>query len=376
MRRLHIIVGLLLLTLLAPAHAALEKAPEVPARAWLLVDHHSGSVLAEHDADEPMPPASLTKLMTAYLVLEKLRAGEVSLRERVTVSDRAAGTPGANIFLRPGGTPILEDLLKSAIVRSANDATVALAEHVAGSESRFVELMNVRARSWGLAGTRFVNSTGLDAPGHVSTARDLSRLAVAMIRDFPEHYEWFGLREISVNELKYYNNNALLWRDTTVDGLKTGFTHAAGWCLVGSARRENMRLIATVLGAPSEAARVDAAQRLLDYGFRNFETKLLYAADRPTTEVRVWMGEQATLPLGVRQNLYVTLPRGWYSRLRARLTIKEMLEAPVRQGQRIGVLALQLDDKVFAEYPLVALRDVGTGGWTTRAMDSLRLWFR
>lgn len=376
MRRLHVIVGLLLLALLAPAHAALEKAPEVPARAWLLVDHHSGTVLAEHDADEPMPPASLTKLMTAYLVLEKLRAGEVSLRDRVTVSDRAAGTRGANIFLRPGGTPILEDLLKSAIVRSANDATVALAEHVAGSESRFVELMNVRARSWGLAGTRFVNSTGLDAPGHVSTARDLSRLAVAMIRDFPEHYEWFGLREISVNELKYYNNNALLWRDTTVDGLKTGFTHAAGWCLVGSARRENMRLIATVLGAPSEAARVDAAQRLLDYGFRNFETKLLYAADRPTTEVRVWMGEQATLPLGVRQNLYVTLPRGWYSRLRARLTIKEMLEAPVRQGQRIGVLALQLDDKVFAEYPLVALRDVGTGGWTTRAMDSLRLWFR
>lgn len=377
MRQWRLILGLLALLAFAPAaHAAIERPPPVPAQSWLLVDYYSGTVLAEHDADKPIPPASLTKLMTAYLVLEKMRAGELRLREPVTVSAHAAGTRGAGVFLRPGVRVSVEELLKSVVVRSANDATVALAEHVSGSESHFVGLMNARARAWGLTRTTFVNSTGLDAAGHVSTARDLSRLAVALIRDFPEQYEWFRLREISLNKLKYYNSNALLWRDATVDGLKTGYTRGAGWCLVGSARRHDMRLIATVLGARSEAARVDAAQQLLDYGFRNFETKLLYAADRPTTEVRVWMGTDATLPLGVRENLYLTLPRGWHPRLRARLTTKEMLEAPVRQGQRIGVLALQLDDKVLAEYPLVALREVGTGSWMTRAVDSLRLWFQ
>jgi D-alanyl-D-alanine carboxypeptidase (penicillin-binding protein 5/6) len=377
MRRPTWVLGLLALLVFPPLTLAdLEQPPPLAAQAWLLVDYHSGTVLAERDADRPLAPASLTKLMTAYLVLEKLRAGELRLHDPVAVSLHAATAGGAGVFLRPGATATVEDLLKSAVVRSANDATVALAEHVGGSEPRFVELMNARARSWGLSGTRFANSTGLDATGHVSTARDLSRLAVALIRDFPEHYEWFRLREIAVGRLKYYNNNALLWRDPTVDGLKTGFTRAAGWCLVSSARRDGMRLIATVLGASSEAVRVDAAQRLLDYGFGNFETKLLYAADRPTTEVRVWMGEQTKLPLGVRENLYLTLPRGWHPRLRARLTIKQTLEAPVRDGQRIGVLALQLDDKVLAERPLVALREVSPGGWLTRAVDNLLLWFR
>lgn len=377
MRRLPFCFALLILLALAPpARAAIEQPPAVAAQAWLLVDSHSGTVLAERDADRPMPSASLTKLMTAYLVLEQVRAGGLRLRDRVTVSREAALARGAGVFLRPGASLSVEELLKAMIVRSANDATVALAERVAGSEAQFVARMNERARAWGLAHTRFANSTGLDAPGHVSTARDLTRLAVALVRDFPEQYAWFRLREISVHRLKYYNNNALLWRDASVDGLKTGYTRGAGWCLVGSARRGDMRLVATVLGAPTEAARVDAAQRLLDYGFRNFETKLVYAADRPTAEVRVWMGSAPTLPLGVREDLYVTLPRGWHPRLRARLTVKDTLEAPVRLGERIGVLALSLDDRLLAEYPLVALREVGTGGWIARTVDTFALWFR
>lgn len=375
--RLALVAFLGLLALGAPARAAIEKPPVAPpAQAWLLVDYHSGAVLAERDADRPLPPASLTKLMTAYLVLEKLRAGELRPQALVTVSREAANAGGAGLFLRPGGRYTVDDLLKGMIVRSANDATVALAEQVGGSEARFVALMNERARAWGLTHTTFANSTGLDAPGHASTARDLSRIAVALLRDFPTQYEWFGLREVTVNRLKHYNNNALLWRDASVDGLKTGYTRAAGWCLVGSAKRDGMRLIATVLGAATEGARVDAAQRLLDYGFRNFETRLLYAADRPTAEIRVWMGKQATLPLGVREDVYLTLPRGWHPRLHARLTVKETLEAPVRRGERLGVLALQLDDRTLAEHPLVALREVGAGGWFTRAFDSLLLWLR
>jgi D-alanyl-D-alanine carboxypeptidase (penicillin-binding protein 5/6) len=314
--------------------------------------------------------------MTAYLVFERLRAGTLSLDEEVTISDHAAAAPGARVFLRAGARYRVETLLKSMIVRSANDATVALAERVAGSEADFVALMNARAREWGFTRTHFVNSTGLDAPDHRSTARDLSRLAVALIRDFPERYQWFGLREIAANGFRHYNNNALLWRDASVDGLKTGFTRGARWCLVGSARRNGMRLIATVLGAPTEAARVHAVQRLLDYGFRNFETRLLYAANQPASEVRVWMGNETRLPVGLGEDVYLTLPRGWHARLHAQLTTENTLEAPVRRGERIGVLALQLDDRVLGRYPLVALNDVSGGDWIARTVDTLALWFR
>lgn len=362
---------------LVPLQAlAVDRPPVVPAQAWLLVDYATGSVLTERNADRPLPPASLTKLMTAYLVFERLKAGQIRLTDTVSISQPATRARGSRMRLKPDSQIPVEDLIKSMLVRSANDATVALAEHVAGSEALFVAQMNARARTWGLHGTTFVNSTGLDVPGHLSTARDVSRVAAALIRDFPDYYRWFSLRDFSYNQTMHRNSNRLLWRDGAVDGMKTGYTQHAGWCLVASAQHEQTRLIATVFGAPSDRWRVDASKRLLDYGFRNFETHLVYSASRPATEARVWLGDSAVVPLGVAENLYVTLPRGMRNRMHTRLTIQDMLYAPVRYGQRLGVLTLQLDDKVYAEYPLVALKEVPTGGMIQRAVDNLQLWMR
>ena len=268
----------------------------------------------------------------------------------------------------------MEDLIKSMLVRSANNATVALAEYIAGSEALFVEQMNTRARAWGLKGTSFVTSTGLDRPGHLSTARDLSRIAAALIRDFPEYYRWFSLRDFIFNDRSIHNSNHLLGRDETVDGMKTGYTRHAGWCLVSSATRDDTRLIAAVLGAPSDRARVNASERLLDYGFRNFETHLLYAANSPATEVPVQQGETNLVPVGVTENLYLTLPRGTYPRLQKQMDVNDSVYAPLRSGQRLGVLTLRLDDKIYGEYPLVALKDVHAGGAVERAVDDLQLW--
>lgn len=374
MKRLLLLLAAIALT---PLQAfAVDRPPTVPAQAWLLVDYATGSVLTERNADRPLPPASLTKLMTAYLVFERLKAGQIHLNDMVSISLHAARTGGARMRLKPDLQVPLEDLVKSMLVRSANDATVALAEHVAGSEPLFVAQMNARARAWELRGTSFVNSTGLDVPGHLSTARDLSRIAAALIRDFPDYYRWFSLRDVSYNQITHHNSNRLLWRDDAVDGMKTGYTQHAGWCLVASAQHEQTRLIAAVLGAPSDRWRVEASKRLLDYGFRNFETHLVYSASRPATEARVWLGDSAVVPLGVAENLYVTLPRGMGSRMRTHLTIQDMLYAPVRYGQRLGVLTLQLDDKVYAEYPLVALKDIPSGGMIQRAVDNLQLWMR
>lgn len=372
--RLLVLIPALWLGGLAAAYAV-PPPPAISAQAWLLVDHYSGSVLAEQNADIPLPPASLTKLMTAYLVFEKLRDGRLTPSAPVQVSAKAARMRAARMFLRPNQTVTVEALLKGMIIHSANDAAVALAEHVAGSEAAFVAEMNARAQAWGMTRTNFANATGLDEDGHVSTARDMSRIASALIRDFPEQYRWFALKEYSYKDIKQYNSNALLWRDDAVDGVKTGHTRLAGYCLIASAKRGAMRLIATVLGARSDGGRVAASQRLLDYGFTHFETRLVYAAQSPATEVRVWMGDSETLPLGPGDNIYLTLPRGWYAKLRARLTVKDMLYAPVRHGQKLGVLVLQLDEQVFAEYPLVALREIGNGGLFQRAVDGVRLWF-
>lgn len=355
--------------------AQAQTPPTLDAQAWLLVDHHSGSVLTEHHADRPLPPASLTKLMTAYLAFERLRAGLLRLTDPVRVSGHAASAPASRLYLRAGESVTVEELLKGMVVRSANDAAVALAEHIAGSEAAFAALMNERAQAWGMTRTYFVNATGLDRPGHISTARDMSRITSALIRDFPDYYAWFALKQYAYHKARQYNSNALLWRDDSVDGVKTGHTRGAGFCLVASAKRGDMRLIATVLGARDDGGRLDAAQRLLDYGFRTFETRLVYAANRPATQARVWMGETDQLALGVTENLYVTLPRGWYDKLRPQLTIDPALQAPVKQGQKLGVLALKLEEQVLGEYPLVALQEIGTGGLFQRTLDSVRLWF-
>ncbi len=360
------------------AAAALPEvpAPDVAAPAWVLMDHDSGQVLAERNADKPLLPASLAKLMTAYVLFGYLKSGKLKPDDRVDISRRARSAKGARLFLRPGSSARAEDLLKGVIVLSANDAAVALAERVAGSEKNFVVAMNAAARALGLDRTTFLNATGHDEKGQLSTARDLARLAAALIRDFPEYYRWFSLKEFSDAGITQYNRNSLLWRDPTVDGVKTGQTHSAGFCLVASARREGMRLIAVVLGARDENARADAAQRLLDHGFRRFETRLLYAAEIPAVRTRVWMGDQATVPLGPGRNLYLTLPRGWHEKLRARVTVAESLNAPIRSGQAVGTIALDVDRQPLAEYPLVALRSVGEGGFFRRTIDRLQLWLQ
>ncbi|MEK6550359.1 MAG: D-alanyl-D-alanine carboxypeptidase family protein [Pseudomonadota bacterium] len=366
--------------LFAPATPA-NTPPEAPrptARAWLLVDHDSGRVLTEHGADQPLAPASLTKLITSYLVFEALQQGKLKLDDRVTVSRHAAAHSGASLFLRPGEVVSVEDLIRGMIVSSANDATVALAERIAGSDSAFIERMNTRARELGLEQTRFANVTGLDQDGQRSTARELTRLAGYLIRDFPQQYQtYFRLREFTHNRIRQYNRNALLWRDATVDGVKTGRTRAAGHNLIASARRGSMRLLATVLGAPNEGARVDGAQRLLEHGFRHFETRLLYAADTPAARLRVWMGNQSELPIGVGRPLYLTLARGQHEKLNARLTtFKTMQTAPVLRGERLGTLALEVEGKPYAEYPLVALQEVTPGNVVQRFIDRIQLWLR
>ncbi len=372
--------------------ADLPPSPAVGAAAWLLMDHDSGRVLAEHNADKPLPPASLTKLMVAYVVFEKLRAGGVQAGDPVRISARAWNANGARLFLRPETVVALETLLKGMIVRSANDAAIALAEHLGGSEAAFVAAMNDKARQLGLAHTRFANVTGFDSrdgggraasgtaaedrEGHVSTARDLTRLASRLINDFPDYYRWFALREFTWQDIRQYNRNALLWRDDGVDGVKTGQTKAAGWCLIASAQRNRMRLIATVLGAQDDNGRFDAGQKLLEHGFRRYETRLLYAADVPATRVRVWLGDDSELPLGVGRNLYLTLPRGDHEKLRARLTVPDMQTAPIGRGQPVGKLVLELDRKPYAEYPLVALKEIRAGNALQRGWDKLRLWLQ
>lgn len=369
------IAGIFLFSLGITAHAV-DAPPTFNAQAWLLMDHDSGRVLAEHNADKPLAPASLTKLMVAYLVFEQLRAGRLKPEETVRVSARAAATNGARLFLRPGTTITLETLLKGMIVRSANDATIALAEHLAGDEGAFTALMNAKARQLGLAHTRFTNATGLDREGHVSTARDLTRLASQLVRDFPDYYPWFALREFTWQDIRQHNRNALLWRDGDVDGIKTGQTKTAGWCLIASAQRNRMRLISTVLGARDDNGRFDAGQKLLEHGFRHYETRLLYAADVPATRVRVWLGDDSELPLGVGHNLYLTLARGDHEKLRARLTVSDMQTAPIHRGQAVGKLTLELDQKPYAEYPLVALKEIREGNMLQRGWDKLRLWLQ
>ncbi len=349
--------------------------PRIDAKSWMVADFHSGQVLAEYHADERIDPASLTKLMTAYVVFKDLRAGKLKLGDSIKVSNTAWRMPGSRMFVRAGSTVSAEDLIKGLLIPSGNDAAVALAEHLAGSETAFVARMNAEARTLSLVNTHYANSTGLPTADHYSSARDLTRLAGFLIRDFPEYYHWNATKEYNYGGITQYNRNALLWRDGGVDGIKTGHTRAAGYCIVASATRDKMRLISTVLGAPSEQARTEAGRALLDFGFDHFETRLLYQATVPTTEVRVWMGETETLPVGIGRDLYLTLPRGAHAKLEANVAVKDA-QAPIRLGQPLGTLSLSLDKKPIADYPLVALRAVDNGNLLQRGIDSVRLWFK
>jgi len=363
---------------LSPGYAAnvtAATAPDINAKNFILLDFDSASVLAEKGADEHIDPASLTKLLTAYIVDAEFKAGKLQRDEKVSISDRALRMGGVRMFARAGSQVNADELLKSVIVQSGNDATVALAEHIGGSEIAFATLMNQYASSLGMTHSHFTNSTGLPDPNHYTTARDLATLARAAIRDFPESYVLYSAKEYTYNGLTQYNRNKLLWADPSVDGLKTGFTEGSGYGLVASAKKNGMRLISVVLGSSGENARADESQRLLNYGFGAFETHRLYIAQQPLTEAVIWKGEKKKLSLGLMSDLYVTIPRGQYKNLNAALDMRKRILAPAEKGQNLGNVKVKLGDRVYAEQTLVSLDSVAPGGAVNNAVDDFKLLF-
>ncbi|MCG3202157.1 MAG: D-alanyl-D-alanine carboxypeptidase DacC [Gammaproteobacteria bacterium] len=358
----------------APA-TIIPAPPALAARAWILVDFDSGAVLAEANADARVEPASITKIMTIYSVSQLLKAGRIKLTDPVPISAKARSMTGSRMFVEQGAKVTLEDLMKGDIIQSGNDASVALAEYAAGSEEVFASLMNRNAASLGMTATHFVNSTGLPDPDHYTTARDLSRAAVALIRDHPDVYRWFSIREFTYHGITQPNRNKLLWRDPTIDGIKTGYHEAAGYCLAASALRDNMRLIAIVLGTDSENSRADAAAALLNYGFQFYETRRVFTANQPIKSVRVWKGDVAEVPLGLQRDLYVTVARGQIPRLRSAMQFTSKLVAPVAGGQGVGQLRVTLDGRVIAQRPVVALEAVSEAGLWGRTVDGIKLMF-
>lgn len=372
--------GLLVLASV-PARAAINAPipvpapPSIEARAHILVDFHSGHVLAETNARERMEPASLTKLMTTYIVFSELQRGNIALTDRVLVSEKAWRTPGSRSFVEVNTRVSVEDLLKGVIVQSGNDATVALAEHIAGSEDAFAELMNNYARALDMNDSHFANSTGLPASDHYTSAADMAQLMRAIIRQFPEYYIYYSLREHTYNGITQPNRNRLLWRDPSVDGGKTGHTESAGYCLVTSAQRDDMRLISVVLGTRSEESRLQESAKLLNYGFRFFETRLVHAAAEPITTTRIWQGAAEHLQLGIEQDLYVTIPRNSADQLETALEVVPSILAPVSQGDQLGRLEVRLNGEELTTRPLVAISGMEQGGFTRRLTDRVLMFF-
>jgi D-alanyl-D-alanine carboxypeptidase (penicillin-binding protein 5/6) len=353
----------------------IPKPPSTGAKSFIIQDFESGYILAEKNADQSVEPASITKLMTAYVVFNELQAGNINLSDMVTISEKAWRTPGSRMFVEVNKQVLVEDLLQGMIVQSGNDATMALAEHIAGSEETFAALMNRHAEEIGMTGSHFVNSTGLPDENHHMTAKDIALLATLLIRKYPEYYHWYSQKEFTFNDITQYNRNKLLWRDDSVDGLKTGFTDSAGYCLVTSANKDGMRLITVVLGTDSANARVDASQALLNYGFRFFETHKLYDAGTQLATSRIWKGSTEAVPLGLDQALYVTIPRGQYKSLDASMSIDERITAPVNEGQSLGSVQVKLSNELVADQPLVSLQQIGEGTFWQRISDEALLYF-
>jgi len=366
----------LLLAVLGAASAQPIPAPAIAAQSYLLLDVTTGQVLASDNADERRDPASLTKLMTAYLAFAALRDKAIAPAQLVPVSEAAWRAEGSRMFIEPRKAVTVDELLRGMIVQSGNDASIALAELVAGSEAAFAERMNAEAARLGLLNTRFANATGLPDSQHYSTAADLARLAAALIRDFPDNYQLYSLREYRYNNITQPNRNRLLWIDPYVDGVKTGHTDAAGWCLIASAKRSERRLLAVVLGAASDGVRTTEAQKLLNYGFQAFDLVQLYASGTPVSSLRVWKGESNAVAAGFAEDRRVTLPKGKAEKLALSMTATEPLVAPVAKGQRVGTVTVSFDGAPMAEFPLVALADVPAASMLGRAWDTVRLWFK
>ena len=370
---------ILRLVLLVPALALAQapQPPQVTGRAWVVADVSSGQILTAEKPDERFEPASLTKLMTAYLVFRALKEKKLSLEQRVNVSERAWRATGSRMFIEPRKPVSVDELIRGMIVQSGNDACIALAEQLAGTEEEFAAMMNREAERLGMKNTRYLNSSGLPNPQHYSTARDLYLLATALIREFPEQYaQYYSQREYRYNGITQVNRNRLLWLDSTVDGMKTGFTEAAGYCLIASSKRGPRRMLSVLLGSTSESMRAQESQKLLNWGFQAFDAVRLYAGNAPVKEIEVWKGARATLKAGFRGDLVVTIPKGQGEKLKAELLAHSPLVAPVAAGARVGNLRVTLDGKPLGEYPVVALEELPAGGIFTRAWDTLRLWFK
>ncbi len=355
--------------------AADVSAPEIKASSYLLVDFHSGVELAEKNADKQIEPASITKLMTAYVIYKELAKGSVTADDKVLISKKAWKMEGSRMFVEAGKKVALSRMLNGLVVQSGNDAAVALAEHIAGSEAAFVTKMNEQAAALGMKSTQFQNSTGWPADNHYTTARDIVLLTRALISDYPKYYKLHALKEYTYNGIKQYNRNKLLWRDDTVDGVKTGHTESAGYCLVSSALRNDMRLISVILGAETEKARADYSQELLEFGFRFFETHKLYDKGSVLADARVWKGTKNTVPAGIVDDFYVTVQKGHYKQLKGLMELDKSLDAPIKRGDVVGTAIIKDGDQIVHEVTLLALDAVDAGGFWTKVTDSVKKLF-
>ncbi len=378
--RLVALLALLLAVPMAPATTLAQDIPipappTIGAKSYFVMAGKTGRELASFEPDEKLAPASLTKLMTAYVVFKALDEGQIALDDQVTVSEKAWRTGGSRMFIEVGTRVKVSDLIMGVIVQSGNDASVALAEHVAGTEAVFAEVMNRYAAALGMQNSHFMNATGLPGEEHYSTARDLAILARAIVEEFPDYYRWYSTKEFTYNDISQRNRNALLWRDSSVDGMKTGHTDDAGYCLVSSAEREDMRVISVVLGTASSKARIDGSQALLNYAFRFYETRLLYRAGEAVAEARIWKAANEFTPLGLPQDLYITIPRGSFDKVESVLNMPAVLLAPVAQGQPLAELQVTLNGNSVLNQPLRALDPNPEGSIWQRARDGVMLWF-
>ena len=358
-----------------PKGMPIPAAPTLSANSYILVDFNSDHVLVESNPDMRVDPASITKVMTSYIVFSELASGNIKLTDTVTVSETAWRTGGSRMFIEPSMEPTIEQLIKGMVIQSGNDASVALAEHLAGTEEAFAGLMNHYATQLGMTNSHFMNSTGLPHENHFTTARDVATLSIALIEDFPDYYPWYSEKEYSFNNIRQHNRNNLLWRDPAVDGLKTGHTEAAGYCLAASAKRDGMRLVSVVLGSGSETTRVNESQSLLNYGFRFFETIQLYKAGQELAQGKVWKGEEEQIRLGIRDELFITIPRGRYDDLDAQVEMRPELIAPITEGEEVGQISIRLEDSEITSRGLIALETIPEAGFFGRTWDGMSMWF-
>ena len=353
--------------------ATTPKAPILRTKAYILIDVKSGKIIAEQNSDKKLPPASLTKMMSLYVISSALKTGQIHLNDKVNISTHAWKTGGSRMFIKEGAKVPVKELLKGIIVDSGNDACVAMAEHLGGTEKTFAELMNQQAVHLGMANSHFTDSTGLPNKKLYTTAKDLAILGRALVQDFPEYYEWYGQKWFTYNGIRQPNRNRLLWRDSHVDGIKTGHTNEAGYCLVSSAKQDNMRLLAVVLGSPNESARADDSQKLLNYGFRFFETHELYKKGQDITELSIYKGRENSVPVGVLDNQYVTIPTGQYENLTISTDVPQSINAPIQKGDKIGYLIVKFKEDIISKQPVYAMKSIEKGGLFKRGTDSIKL---